>query len=270
MYDKVMESVEFINKQINIKPKIAVILGSGLGNLTNFIDNATEINYKSIPHFPQSTVIGHKGQLVAGNIGEKEIFVMDGRFHYYEGYSMREVTYPIYVFKKLGIEKIIISNAAGGINETFSNGTLMIIRDFINLFGTNPLIGTNDERFGSRFPDMTNPFSEKLIVLAKKIAVDFGIKYSEGTYLGTTGPSFETVAEIKMMKTFGADAVGMSTVPEVIISNYLGLEVLGISCITNMATGLSKVSHSHQNVIKEAKKIEHDFCLWISEIIKNI
>jgi purine-nucleoside phosphorylase len=270
MYDKVMKSAEFINNQINIKPKIAIILGSGLGNLTSFIESSLEINYKSIPHFPQSTVTGHKGQLVAGNIGGKEVLVMDGRFHYYEGYSMKEVTYPIYVFKKLGIEKIIISNAAGGINEKFSNGTLMIIRDFINLFGTNPLIGANDERFGLRFPDMTNPFSEKLIALSKKIATDFNIKYFEGTYVGTTGPSFETVSEIKMMKILGADAVGMSTVPEVIVSNYLGLEVLGISCITNMATGLSKALHSHQNVIKEAKKIEHDFCLWISEIIKNI
>lgn len=270
MYDRVAQSVEYIKSRLPFDISTAIILGSGLGNLTNFIENKIEIDYKEIPNFPHTTVKGHDGKLVVGEINGKKVIVMKGRFHYYEGYAMREVTYPMYVFKLLGIKQIIISNAAGGISERFAKGSLMIINDYINLFGTNPLIGHNDERFGPRFPDMSTPFSRLLIEKAKNVAEKLGIKYSEGVYLGTPGPSYETVSEIKMMRTLGADAVGMSTVPEVIVGNYLGIKILGISCITNMATGLAKIAHSHEDVVATAVKSETDFCNWIVEIIKEI
>ena len=270
MYNKVLESVEYLKSKISFDITTGIILGSGLGNLTNFIEDKIEIDYSEIPNFPHTTVEGHDGKLVIGTIGGKKVIVMKGRFHFYEGYAMKEVTYPMYVFKMLGITQIIISNAAGGISERFSKGTLMIINDYINLFGTNPLIGPNDERFGPRFPDMSAPFSRTLMEKAKSVAEKLGIKYSEGVYLGTTGPSYETVSEIKMMRTLGADAVGMSTVPEVIVGNYLGFKILGISCITNMATGLATVPHSHEDVVATAIKTETDFCNWIVKIIEEI
>lgn len=270
MYNKVLESIKFIKSKTNYSPKIAIILGSGLGSLANEIKETVEIDYHEIPNFPISTVKGHAGKLIFGKIGHTEVMAMKGRIHFYEGYPMKEVTYPIYIMKMFGIEKLILSNAAGGINPNFQDGTLMIIKDHINFFGTNPLIGKNDDRFGTRFPDMTEVYSKKFIESAKKEAKNLNIKYSEGVYLGTTGPSYETASEIKAYSLMGGDAVGMSTVPEAIVANYLGMEILGISCITNMATGLATKPHSHESVMEIAKKVEKDFCLWIKTIVKNL
>lgn len=183
---------------------------------------------------------------------------------------MKEVTYPIYVMKKLGIEKIIVTNACGGINKSFEPGTLMLINDFINLFGDNPLIGINDDRLGSRFPDMSEPYKIELITKAKKVGDELNIKYAEGVYAGFMGPYYETAAEIVMIGRMGADAVGMSTVPETIAANYLGIDVLGIACVTNMATGIQKVKHSHERVVETAKKISADLCKWVARIIEEI
>ncbi len=270
MYDKIMESVEYIQGKIKRKPKIAIILGSGLGDLVNDVKDIEDISYKDIPNFPVSTVKGHEGKLVFGKINNIEVMLMQGRFHYYEGYTMKEVTYPVYVMKKLGIEKIIVTNACGGINKSFEPGTLMLIKDFINLFGDNPLIGVNDERLGTRFPDMSEPYKLELIDKAKKIGDNLGIKYAEGVYAGFMGPYYETAAEIVMIGRHGADAVGMSTVPETIVANYLGMDVLGIACITNMATGIQKVKHSHERVVETAKKVSSDLCRWVTKIVEEM
>ncbi len=270
MFENVIKTSEYIKNNTKFNPKIAIILGSGLGDLVNFVEEKEEINYEDIPNFPVSTVVGHAGKLVFGKINNVEVLLMQGRFHFYEGYSMKEVTYPIYVMKQLGIEKLIVTNASGGINETFEPGTLMLINDFINFMGTNPLIGKNDERFGVRFPDMSEAYSLELIDKAKKVADSLNIAYREGVYMACTGPNYETAAEIRVFKTLGADAVGMSTVPETIVANYLGLKVLGISCITNMATGIQKFKHSHDRVVETAKKASENFCTWVSNIVKEL
>jgi len=270
MYDKVMESVGYIQGKINHKPKIAIILGSGLGDLANGLKNKQYVEYKDIPNFPQATVEGHEGRLVFGTVNGREVVLMQGRFHYYEGYTMKEVAYPVYVMRQLGIASLIITNACGGINTDFKPGTLMIIKDFINLFGDNPLIGLNDERFGVRFPDMSEPYKLELINIARNIADAMEIEYQEGIYAGFMGPYYETAAEIVAIGRMGADAVGMSTVPETIAANYLGMDVLGISCITNMATGIQKEKHSHANVVENAKKASSILCTWIMKIIEDI
>ncbi|WP_330404402.1 purine-nucleoside phosphorylase [Vallitalea okinawensis] len=270
MYEKVLESVDYIKNQTEYKPRIGIILGSGLGGLVDTMEGKEYIDYKDIPNFPQSTVKGHNGRLVIGRVGGVEVLAMQGRFHYFEGYTMKEVTYPVYVMKLLGIEKLIITNSCGGINTTFEPGTLMLINNFINLVSDNPLIGYNDERFGPRFPDMTEPYKIYLMDKAKEVAKTIGIDYKEGVYAGFMGPYYETSAEIKMIAGNGADAVGMSTVPETIAANYLGLDVLGISCITNMATGIQKVKHSHERVVETANKASVKFCNWIENIIPEI
>lgn len=270
MFEKVQESVNYIKNNTERNPKIAVILGSGLGNLTRDIEDKEYINYSDIPNFPQATVSGHKGRLVLGHISGVEVIAMEGRFHYYEGYTMKEVTYPVYVMQQLGIDKLIVTNACGGINTDFEPGTLMIINDFINLVSNNPLIGPNDERFGPRFPDMSEPYKIELMNKAKEVADGLNIAYKEGVYAGFMGPYYETAAEIRAIGRQGADAVGMSTVPETIVANYLGLDVLGISCITNMATGIQKVKHSHERVVATAQKASIDFCTWVAEFIRQV
>lgn len=270
MYEKVIESVGFIQGRMKRMPKIGVILGSGLGDFVEAMKDKEMLDYKLIPNFPQSTVQGHEGRLVVSSINGVDVLAMQGRFHYFEGYSMKEVAYPIFVMKFLGIEKLIITNACGGINPSFNPGDLMLINDFINLVSDNPLIGINDDRFGTRFPDMSEPFKLDLINHAKKAADALGIAYKEGVYAGFMGPYYETAAEIRSIKNQGADAVGMSTVPETIAANYLGIEVLGISCITNMATGIQKQKHSHQRVVETAQKASVDLCKWIAEIIMEI
>jgi len=270
MYNKVIESKEYIEKFLNEAPKVGIILGSGLGDLVNVIENKVYIDYKDIPNFPQSTVKGHAGRLVSGSIDGVPVLCMEGRFHFYEGYDMKEVTYPVFVFKMLGIEKMLVTNACGGINTDFEPGTLMIINDFINLMGTNPLMGHNDERFGPRFPDMSEPYSIELMNKAKAVADKLSIEYKEGVYAGFTGPYYETAAEIRMIGRHGADAVGMSTVPETIVANYLGLEVLGISCITNMATGIQECKHSHDRVVETAKRASINMCKWVQALISEL
>lgn len=265
-----MESVEFIKNRLNVQPEIAIILGSGLGDLVSVMTDKAYIPYGEIPNFPQSTVKGHAGRLVSGKINNVPVLCMEGRFHFYEGYTMKETTYPVFVFKQLGIEKMIVTNAAGGINTDFEPGTLMIIDDYINLMGTNPLYGPNDERFGPRFPDMSEPFSVELMDKAKKVAKDLNIEYKQGVYAGFIGPCYETKAEIVMIGRHGADAVGMSTVPETIVANYLGMKVLGISCITNMATGIQKMKHSHDRVVEIAKKASIDLCKWVETLIDQL
>jgi purine nucleoside phosphorylase I, inosine and guanosine-specific len=271
MYNKVLESADYIkNKTTYSNFDVAIILGSGLGKLIDALQEKEYVYYKDIPHFPQSTVTGHEGRLVLGTIEGVKVLAMQGRFHYYEGYTMKEVTYPVYVMKQLGIEKIIITNACGGINKDFNPGTLMLIKDFINLFGDNPLIGVNDERFGPRFPDMSEPYKLDFIEKAKLAGNELNIEYKEGVYAGFMGPYYETAAEIVSIKGQGADAVGMSTVPETIAANYLGMTVLGIACITNMATGIQKQKHSHERVVEVAQRSSDKLCQWITRIIENV
>lgn len=273
MYNKISVTTDCIKDTLpdNINlPKIGIILGSGLSDLVNIVENKFEIEYKDIPNFPITTVFGHDGKLVFGAINGVDVVLMKGRFHYYEGYSMRQITFPIYIMKQLGVEKLIISNASGGVNKSFEAGDLMIINDFINFMGDNPLIGINDDRLGERFPDMSEPYSLELIQKAKDIAQRLDINYKEGVYMGFTGPNYETAAEIRFVSTIGADAVGMSTVPETLVANYLNMQVLGISCVTNMATGIETTIHSHETVMLTAQKSSKIFCKWVREIIKEI
>ncbi|MBQ6572795.1 MAG: purine-nucleoside phosphorylase [Bacteroidales bacterium] len=232
---RIYEAADYIKGRIgNGKPLAGIVLGSGLGKLAEKIENPVTIPYKEIPHFPASTAVGHKGNFIYGTLGGKQVVAMQGRFHYYEGYSMEYVTLPIRVMKVLGIEYLFVSNAAGGVNFSFKVGDLMVIRDHINLL-PNPLIGPNMEEFGPRFPDMTRPYSPQLCKLATETAAEKGIELKGGTYLASTGPTYETPAEYKYFRTIGADAVGMSTIPEVIVARHSSIPVFGMSVITNEA-----------------------------------
>ena len=241
-------------------------LGSGLGGLVDVICDKVIIPYDSIPHFPQSTVQGHAGNLVIGRIGNTTVVAMQGRFHYYEGFTMDQVTYPVYVMKFLGIKSLIVTNACGGVNRSFTPGDLMLISDYISFMAPNPLIGHNDERFGPRFPDMTEAYSHRLMAKADAIADELGFSLQKGVYALFSGPCYETAAEIRAFAAMGADAVGMSTVPETIVANYLGLEVLGISCITNMATGIAEKKHSHEAVVRIANEAGGKLCALVEKL----
>ena len=267
---KVTESVEFINQKNKIKPKIAIILGTGLGRLAEDIEEKEIISYSEIPNFPISTVQSHDGNLILGKLGNKEVVAMQGRFHYYEGYSLQEVTFPVRVMKKLGADTIIISNAAGGMNRFFKRGDLMLITDHINLFGDNPLIGPNDEELGPRFPDMSEAYSQNLIELARKVALKEKIRIQEGVYVGLIGPTLETPAEYRFLISIGADAVGMSTVPEVIVANHMGMKVLGISCITDLAIDGVIIKTSVEEILKIASDSEPIMTKLIKKVIKKI
>lgn len=268
-YDKVKESADYISSKVNAKADVAVILGSGLGKIVDIMEDKEVVAYKYIPHFPQSSVVGHAGNLVFGNIGSIRVMALQGRFHYYEGFTMKEVAYPVYVMKLLGIASMIVTNACGGINENFAPGDLMIIDDFINSVGCNPLMGDNDERFGPRFPDMSQPYDLALREKAEAAAKELGIDAKHGVYTLFQGPYYETAAEIRMFKTAGSDAIGMSTVPETIAANYLGIKTLGIACITNMATGLRTGKHSHEEVVAIAEKSSEKLCNWISKLLQE-
>ncbi len=271
MYNKALEAKKYIEKQVTANPKTAIILGSGLTSIMDELTDKIEMEYKDIPNFKTSTVKGHTSKLISGKLEGTEVLLMSGRFHFYEGYTMQDITFPIYVFKLLGIENLILTNSCGGINEKkLKPGSIMVINDFINLMPSNPLIGPNDERFGPRFPDMTEPYSVELRELAKAKAQNLNIEYVEGIYTGFMGPYYETKAEIQMIKTMGSDAVGMSTVPESIVSNYLGLNTLAFATITNMATGIQKIKHSHDNVVKVANEASAKLANWIKEIVKSI
>lgn len=265
-YEKVKESAQFIESRTALRPTIGIILGSGLGSLVDMMEERTVIPYKEIPNFPQSHVEGHAGNLVIGRIGQEIIAAMQGRFHYYEGFTMKEVTYPIYVMKILGIENLIVTNACGGINRDFAPGDLMLLTDYINMLGNNSLIGENDERFGVRFPDMSEAYSRELMQKAERTAERLGLSYQKGVYAIFSGPCYETVAEIRAYERLGADAIGMSTVPETIAADYLGMKVLGIACITNMATGIAKTKHSHEEVMRIANESSEKLCSWVREI----
>lgn len=266
----VNESVRYIKKYISNKLDIGVILGSGLGDLADKIENKIVIKYENIPNLPKSTVAGHKGQFVIGDFMGKRVIMMQGRFHYYEGYSMDRITLPVYIMKGLGISSLIVTNAAGGVNTSFNPGDLMLIEDSINMSFDNPLFGKNDENLGPRFPDMLNAYSPRLRKLAVKAAEKLNIKLQQGVYYITTGPCYETPAEIKMIRFLGGDAVGMSTVPEVIAARYSGIEVLGISCITNMAAGILPKPLNHQEVIETSNMVKDKFTGLIENIISLI
>ena len=265
-YEKVKESAQFIESRTALRPTIGIILGSGLGSLVDMMEERTVIPYKEIPNFPQSHVEGHAGNLVIGRIGQEIIAAMQGRFHYYEGFTMKEVTYPIYVMKILGIENLIVTNACGGINRDFAPGDLMLLTDYINMLGNNSLIRENDERFGVRFPDMSEAYSRELMQKAERTAERLGLSYQKGVYAIFSGPCYETAAEIRAYERLGADAIGMSTVPETIAADYLGMKVLGIACITNMATGIAKTKHSHEEVMRIANESSEKLCSWVREI----
>ena len=270
MFEKLQETVAFVKQRTALQPTVGIILGSGLGKLVEQITDQVTVDYHDVPHFPQTTVAGHAGRLVLGRIGDTVVMAMQGRFHYYEGHDMRTVAYPTAFMKSFGVQTLIVSNAAGGINRGFAPGDLMLITDHINLFATNPLIGLNDERLGPRFPDMTEAYSPRLIAVAEEAAQELGFAFRRGVYAGVSGPAFETAAEISFFERGGADAVGMSTVPEVIAARYLGLEVLGISCITNMATGIAKVKHAHEDVMRIANEASERFCNVVAATVRKL
>ena len=251
-----LETARFLQKEINYTPEYAIVLGSGLGTLTENIEVDVEIPYSKIPNFPVSTVKGHKGALIFGTLNGKKIVAMNGRFHYYEGYTMKQVTFPQRVFWQMGIRKLIVSNASGGVNRNFKIGDVMLITDHINLFPEHPLRGPNDERFGPRFVNMSEPYSKKMLQVVRKYATDNNIRIKEGTYLGLQGPTFETLAEYTMVRNVGGDAVGMSTVPEVIVAKHMGMEVFGISVITDIGTAEFIDEVNHEEVLKAAKSAE--------------
>ncbi|MBY6035621.1 purine-nucleoside phosphorylase [Fictibacillus nanhaiensis] len=270
MSTQLQTSAEFIQSKIEKTPKIGLILGSGLGILAEEIENPIVIPYADIPEFPVSTVEGHAGQLVIGELAGKQVVAMQGRFHYYEGYSMEKVTFPVRVMKLIGVETIVVTNAAGGVNKEFEAGDLMLITDHINNMGDNPLIGANDTSFGVRFPDMSEAYTSSLQEIARKVSNELGISLKEGVYVGNTGPSYETPAEVRMLRTLGADAVGMSTVPEVIIARHAGLKVIGISCISNMAAGILDQPLTHDEVMETTEKVKANFLSLVKGIVKEI
>lgn len=264
------ETVKYIEEKTgDFKPEIGIILGSGLGELADeYCDTA--IPYTEIPHFIKSTVQGHKGRLVFAEIEGKKVVMMQGRNHFYEGHSMQEITYPVKVLKQMGVKTLILTNAAGAVNETYVPSDLMIIKDHINFMGANPLVGPNDSALGERFPDMTEVYKRKLIELAHTCAANLGLTLQEGVYFANSGPSYETPAEIRMARILGADAVGMSTVPEAVVANYCGLDVLGISCISNAASSHGGEKLSHEEVIDTTNKAKEKFKNLVVEIIKHI
>lgn len=269
MWSEVQETVSFIKEKTKFNPEYGVILGSGLGNFTDDIKIEFSLPYSEIPNFPVSTVQGHKGALVFGTVDSKKVVAMQGRFHYYEGYSMKEVTFPVRVMKYLGVSKLIVSNASGGVNSNYKVGSIVLIKDHINMMPEHPLRGKNDERFGPRFVNMSEPYSRNMIAKVKEIASSLNIEVHDGIYLGLQGPTFETLAEYKMVKNIGADCVGMSTVPEVIVARHMELETFGLSVITDMGDEENIEDVNHSEVLKAAQKAEPDVRILIKELIKN-
>ncbi|NEW06156.1 purine-nucleoside phosphorylase [Paenibacillus sp. SYP-B3998] len=270
MIQKIQEAAAFILKETGIKPQIGLILGSGLGVLADLIEQPIVVDYSQIPHFPVSTVEGHAGELVVGSIQGKSVLVMKGRFHAYEGYGAETVSFPVRVMKELGVQTLIVTNAAGGINETYQVGDLMVISDHLNLTYRNPLIGANDNALGVRFPDMSEAYSKRLRKLAHDVAATQNFKLQEGVYVGLLGPNYETPAEIRMFRTLGGDSVGMSTVPEVIVARHAGIEVLGFSCISNMASGILDQPLSHAEVMETTEKVKPKFLKLVLGIIEAL
>lgn len=268
MWEKVQQTAKYIIDKTGFTPRYGVILGSGLGGFTEDIAIEHTIPYSELPNFPVTTVEGHNGQLVFGKIGQNNVVAMQGRFHYYEGYSMQQVTFAVRVMKALGVDKLIVSNASGGVNPFYKVGDVVIIYDHINLMPEHPLRGKNDERFGPRFVNMSEPYSRNMIKKAKEIAVAKGIDVKDGIYLGLQGPTFETLSEYRMVKILGADCVGMSTVPEVIVARHMGMECFGISVITDMGDTQEGVnSVSHDEVLQAAASAEPKVKVLIKELV---
>ncbi|OIQ16258.1 MAG: purine-nucleoside phosphorylase [Flavobacterium sp. MedPE-SWcel] len=270
MWEKVQQTVDFINNKINFKPEFGVILGSGLGGFADDIEVEFTLSYSDIPNFPVSTVEGHKGALLFGTIGAKKVVAMQGRFHYYEGYNMQEVTFPVRVMKFLGVQNLIVSNASGGVNPLYAVGDIVLINDHINMMPEHPLRGKNDKRFGPRFVNMSEPYNRDMIGRAKAIASDLNIEVKDGVYLGLQGPTFETLAEYRMVKAVGADCVGMSTVPEVIVARHMDMDCFGISVITDMGDEDNIEEVNHNEVLQAAQKVEPKVRKLIKEFIATI
>jgi purine-nucleoside phosphorylase len=269
MWEQVQETVSYIQSATQFTPEYGVILGSGLGSFTDDIQVEFTLPYTSIPNFPVSTVEGHKGALVFGTIGSKKVVAMQGRFHFYEGYSMKEVTFPVRVMKYLGVQKLIVSNASGGVNDAYKVGSIVLIKDHINMMPEHPLHGKNESRFGPRFLNMSEPYSRAMIIKAKALAQTLGIEVHDGVYLGLQGPTFETISEYRMVKILGADMVGMSTVPEVIVARHMDMETFGISVITDMGNEDNIETVSHDEVLEAARKAEPHVRTLIKELIQT-
>lgn len=267
MWEKVQQTVQYLKDKTGYNPEYGIILGSGLGGFASDIEIEFTIPYSEIPNFPVVTVEGHKGALIFGKIGDKNVVAMQGRFHYYEGYNMQEVTFPVRVMKHLGVQKLIVSNASGGVNSFYRIGDIVIIYDHINMMPEHPLRGKNDERFGPRFVNMSEPYSRKMVSKAKEIALASGIEVKDGIYLGLQGPTYETLSEYRMVKVLGADCVGMSTVPEVIVARHMDMEVFGVSVITDMGNEESIEQVTHEEVLEAARKSEPKVRKLIKELI---
>jgi purine-nucleoside phosphorylase len=269
-YDEVAEAADFLRGRLKLVPQIAVVLGSGLGDFASSLANAMSIGYEQIPNWPTSKVVGHEGRLVVGEIVGRTVAALSGRAHVYEGHDFRVATLAIRVIGLLGVKAVILTNAAGGVNTNLEPGTLMVIDDHINLMGSNPLIGPNDDRFGPRFPDMTEVYSSRLRRLADESAAALGIHLAHGVYVACHGPSYETPAEIRYLRLIGADAVGMSTVPEAIVARHMGIETLGVSCITNAAAGVRPQPLNHDEVLETARRVRGTFISLLEGIIERI
>jgi purine-nucleoside phosphorylase len=275
--EQIKEAAAFITGRLGkIKPAIGLVLGSGLGDLAHQVANPITIDYHEVPHFPVSTVEGHAGRFVVGTLEGKPVIVMQGRFHYYEGYAMKKVVFPVYVMKELGVQTVIMTNAAGGMNRSFHAGDLMVISDHLNLTGDNPLIGPNHSELGVRFPDMSEAYNREYRALAHKVAKDIkgddgeSLKLQEGVYAGISGPTYETPAELTMLARIGGDAVGMSTVGEVIAARHAGLKVLGISCITDMAIGEELEPLTHEQVVAVANRTKPNFIALVKAFVREV
>lgn len=269
-FDRAESAAQFLLAQTSLRPAIGLVLGSGLGGLADEFSEATRIPYANIPSFPRSTAVGHAGQMVIGKVGDVAVAAMQGRVHLYEGYSAKKVAFPTRVFGRMGIRALILTNAAGGINLEYKQGALVVVTDHINLQGTNPLVGANEERFGPRFPDMSQAYDKAYREITLRAAGPLGKTLYEGVYAGLLGPSYETPAEIRYLRTIGADLVGMSTIPEVIVARHMGLKVLAISCVTNMAAGISDEVLNHEEVLKTGERVKGDFVALIRAVLPEI
>ena len=269
-FDRVEQAAAFVRERLGDVPDVAIVLGSGLGAFADRLAGATRIPYTDIPHWPGSTVVGHAGMLVAGRSAARSVLTLAGRAHYYEGHPLTTVTFATRVLGRLGVKTLVLTNAAGGINTSFKPGTLMAIDDHLNLMGSNPLVGPNDERWGVRFPDMTEVYSKRLRSLADDAARQVGVNLQHGVYVGLHGPSYETPAEIRYLRTIGADAVGMSTVPEAIVARHMGIEVLGLSCITNPAAGVLPEPLHHDEVMEVARRVSDEFIALLEAIVARV
>lgn len=270
LWEMVQQTAQFVQARARMRPDIGIVLGSGLGRLAEAVDARLAIEYRQVPHFPVSTVVGHSGRLLVGELGRRKVLVMQGRIHLYEGYPCSEVVFPVRVMRALGVHTLIVTNAAGGLNRHFEVGDFMVITDIINFMFQNPLEGANDERLGPRFPDMSEPFAPRLVRLARECARDLKIRLLDGTYMGVTGPSYETPAELRFMSRF-ADAVGMSTVPEVIAARHCGIrEILGLTVITDKATGEAATKVTHEEVVEAAARAGPRFVDLLLEVVRRL